>query len=77
MGEAHMMSMAGALARKGTSRLHNAGVFATRRPYDQIINSIAYPNLSGIAGFMPGVSARAVRATRRSKTSPSCGRSRT
>jgi transketolase len=32
-------------------------VFATRRPYDQIANAIAYPNLPvRIIGFMPGVS---------------------
>jgi transketolase len=32
-------------------------VFATRRPFDQIANAIAYPNLPvRIIGFMPGVS---------------------
>jgi transketolase len=32
-------------------------VFATRRPLDQIINAVAYPNLPvRIVGFMPGVS---------------------
>jgi transketolase len=58
MAEAHMMSMAGALAREGHIPFaHTFGVFATRRPYDQIINSIAYPNLPvRIVGFMPGVS---------------------
>jgi transketolase len=32
-------------------------VFATRRPLDQIVNSVAYPNLPvRIVGFMPGIS---------------------
>jgi transketolase len=58
MAEANMMSMAGALAREGhLPFVHTFGVFATRRPFDQIVNSIAYPNLPvRIVGFMPGVS---------------------
>lgn len=58
MAEANMISMAGALARCGhIPFVHTFGVFATRRPLDQIINSIAYPNLPvRIVGFMPGVS---------------------
>lgn len=58
MAEAHMMSMAGALARKGhVPFVHTFGVFATRRPFDQVVNSIAYPNLPvKIIGFMPGIS---------------------
>ncbi|MCW5252356.1 MULTISPECIES: transketolase family protein [unclassified Streptomyces] len=58
MAEANMMSMAGALAREGLRPwVHTFGVFATRRPYDQIVNAIAYPNLPvRIVGFMPGVS---------------------
>ena len=58
MAEANMVSMAGALARCGhIPFVHTFGVFATRRPLDQIINSVAYPNLPGrIVGFMPGVS---------------------
>ena len=58
MAEANMMSMAGALARRGhIPFVHTFGVFATRRPYDQIVNSIAYPRLPvRIVGFMPGVS---------------------
>jgi transketolase len=58
MAEAHMMSMAGALARKGhVPFVHTFGVFATRRPFDQVVNSIAYPNLPvKIVGFMPGIS---------------------
>jgi transketolase len=37
--------------------VHTFGVFATRRPYDQIANAIAYPDLPvRIIGFMPGLS---------------------
>jgi transketolase len=58
MAEANMMSMAGALARCGFMPfVHTFGVFATRRPFDQIANAIAYPGLPvRIIGFMPGVS---------------------
>jgi transketolase len=58
MAEANMISIAGALARRGfLPFVHTFGVFATRRPLDQIINSVAYPNLPvRIVGFMPGVS---------------------
>lgn len=58
MAEGNMVSMAGALARCGhIPFVHTFGVFATRRPLDQIINSVAYPNLPvRIVGFMPGVS---------------------
>jgi len=58
MAEANMMGVAGALARSGRIPfVHTFGVFATRRPLDQIINAIAYPRLPvRIVGFMPGVS---------------------
>lgn len=58
MAEANMVSMAGALARRGyLPFVHTFGVFATRRPLDQIVNSVAYPRLPvRIVGFMPGVS---------------------
>jgi transketolase len=58
MAEANMMGMAGALARCGyLPFVHTFGVFATRRPFDQIANAIAYPSLPvRIIGFMPGVS---------------------
>lgn len=58
MAEANMVSMAGALARRGhIPFVHTFGVFATRRPLDQIVNSVAYPKLPvRIVGFMPGVS---------------------
>ena len=56
--EANMMGVAGALACDGfVPFVHTFGVFATRRPLDQIINAIAFPNLNvRIMGFMPGVS---------------------
>jgi transketolase len=58
MAEANMVSMAGALAREGlVPFVHTFGVFATRRPLDQIVNSVAYPNLPvRLVGFMPGIS---------------------
>lgn len=58
MAEANMIGLAGALARRGhIPFVHSFGVFATRRPLDQIINAVAYPNLPvRIVGFMPGVS---------------------
>jgi transketolase len=58
MAEANMMGIAGALARDGfIPFVHTFGVFATRRPLDQIINAIAFPRLPvRIIGFMPGVS---------------------
>lgn len=58
MAEANMIGMAGALAREGHRPfVHTFGVFATRRPLDQIINAIAYPQLPvRIVGFMPGIS---------------------
>jgi transketolase len=58
MAEANMMGVAGALARDGfVPFVHTFGTFAARRPLDQVINAIAYPNLKvRILGFMPGVS---------------------
>jgi len=58
MAEANMMGVAGALARDGfLPFVHTFGTFATRRPLDQVINSIAFPNLRvRIMGFMPGAS---------------------
>ncbi|WP_349428820.1 transketolase C-terminal domain-containing protein [Microbacterium sp. LWS13-1.2] len=58
MAEANMISMAGAMAREGLQPfVHTFGVFATRRPYDQIVNAVAYPNLPvRLIGFMPGIS---------------------
>jgi len=58
MAEANMIGMAAALARDGfIPFVHTFGVFATRRPLDQIVNAVALPNLKvRILGFMPGVS---------------------
>lgn len=58
MAEQNMMSVAGGLARKGfIPYVHTFAVFCTRRPYDQVAMSIAYPNLPvRIIGFLPGVS---------------------
>ena len=58
MAEANMMGVAGGLARCGfVPFVHTFGVFATRRPLDQVINAIAYPSLPvRIIGFMPGIS---------------------
>src|SRR5215510_6515418 len=58
MAEANMIGVAGALARQGLMPfVHSFGVFATRRPLDQIVNAVAYPRLPvRIVGFMPGVS---------------------
>lgn len=58
MAEANMIGMAGAMARRGfVPFVHTFGVFATRRPLDQIVNAVAYPRLPvRIVGFMPGIS---------------------
>jgi transketolase len=58
MAEANMIGVAGALARSGLIPfVHSFGVFTTRRPYDQIVNAIAYPGLPvRLVGFMPGIS---------------------
>lgn len=58
MAEANMMGIAGGLARRGLRPfVHTFGVFATRRPLDQVVNAIAYPRLPVcIVGFMPGLS---------------------
>jgi transketolase len=58
MAEANMIGVAAALARCGhIPFVHTFGVFATRRPLDQVVNAVAYPGLPvRIIGFMPGVS---------------------
>ena len=58
MAEANMIGIAGGLARAGHVVFVNTfGVFCTRRCYDQIAMSVAYPNLNvKIVGFMPGLS---------------------
>ena len=58
MAEANMLSVAGGLARAGRVVFVNTfGVFCTRRCFDQIAMSVAYPELNvKIVGFMPGLS---------------------
>ena len=58
MSEANLMGVAAGLARAGFVPFVNTfGVFCTRRPYDQVAMSIAYPRLPvRIVGFMPGLS---------------------
>lgn len=58
MAEANLVGMAAGLARAGLKPFVNTfGVFATRRPYDQVAMSVAYPNLAvRLVGFMPGLS---------------------
>ena len=56
MAEQNMMSFAGGLAREGfIPFVHTFAVFIYRRAYDQICDSIAYPNLRvRLFGFLPG-----------------------
>jgi transketolase len=58
MAEANMIGVAGGLARAGHIVFVNTfGVFATRRCYDQLAMSVAYPKTNvKIVGFMPGIS---------------------
>jgi transketolase len=55
--EQHTHSMAGGMAREGFfPYIHTFAVFIYRRSYDQICNSIAYPNLPvRLVGFLPGI----------------------
>jgi transketolase len=57
MAEQNMMGFAAGLAREGFVPLvHTFGVFLTRRPFDQVAMSIAYPNLRvRLLGFLPGL----------------------
>ena len=57
MAEQNMMGFAGGLAREGlVPCVHTFAVFIYRRAYDQICDSIAYPNLRvRLFGFLPGV----------------------
>jgi transketolase len=50
MAEANMMAMAGALARRGFRPfVHTFGVFATRRPLDQIISGPSHQAIEDVA----------------------------
>jgi transketolase len=57
MAEQNMLSFAGGLAREGfLPHIHTFAVFLYRRAYDQLADSIAYPNLRArLFGFLPGV----------------------
>jgi len=57
MAEQNMIGFAAGLAREGFYPfLHTFAVFLTRRPFDQVAMSIAYPNLPvRLLGFLPGV----------------------
>lgn len=57
MTEQNMLSMAGGMAREGFyPYVHTFAVFLYRRAYDQICDSIAYPNLPvRLVGFLPGI----------------------
>ena len=57
MAEQNMLSFAGGLGMAGYRPfLHTFGVFLYRRPYDQLIASVAYPRRRvRLMGFLPGV----------------------
>ena len=57
MTEQNMLSMAGGMARQGFfPYVHTFAVFIYRRAYDQICDSVAYPNLPvRMVGFLPGI----------------------
>ncbi len=57
MAEQNMLSFAGGLGLAGFRPfLHSFGVFLYRRPYDQLMASIAYPRRRvRLMGFLPGV----------------------
>lgn len=57
MAEQNMLSFAGGLGLAGFRPfLHSFGVFLYRRPYDQLMASIAYPRRKvRLMGFLPGV----------------------
>jgi deoxyxylulose-5-phosphate synthase len=57
MAEQNMMSFAGGLGLAGFRPfLHSFGVFLYRRPYDQLMASVAYPRRKvRLMGFLPGI----------------------
>ena len=57
MAEQNMMGFAAGLAREGFFPfVHTFAVFISRRPFDQVAMSIAYPNLPvRLIGFLPGI----------------------
>lgn len=58
MAEQNLMGVASGLAREGhTVFVNTFGVFATRRPFEQVAMQVAYPNLNvKLVGLMPGLS---------------------
>lgn len=57
MAEQNMLSFAGGMAMQGYRPFtHTFAVFLYRRPYDQLVNSIAYSNRKvRMMGFLPGI----------------------
>ncbi len=57
LAEQNMMSAAGGLAREGfLPFIHTFAVFIYRRAFDQLVDSVAYPNLPvRMVGFLPGI----------------------
>jgi len=57
MTEQHTLSFCGGLAMEGFRPFfHTFSVFLYRRPYDQLINSVAYSNRKvRLMGFLPGI----------------------
>jgi transketolase len=57
MTEQNMLSFCGGLALEGFRPfIHTFSVFLYRRPYDQLVNSIAYSNRQvRLMGFLPGI----------------------
>lgn len=57
MAEQNMLSFAGGMAMQGYRPfIHTFAVFLYRRPYDQLVNSIAYSNRKvRMMGFLPGI----------------------
>lgn len=57
MAEQNLMSFAGGLGLAGFRPfIHSFGVFLYRRPYDQLIASVAYPRRAvRLMGFLPGL----------------------
>ncbi|MCP4655615.1 MAG: transketolase [bacterium] len=57
MTEQNMLSLCGGLAMEGFRPfVHTFGVFLYRRPYDQLVGSIAYSNRKvRLMGFLPGI----------------------
>ena len=57
MAEQNMIGFAAGLAREGFYPfVHTFAVFLTRRPFDQVAMSVAYPNLPvRLLGFLPGI----------------------